>query len=385
MRIAIVNDLAMAREALRRAVAALPDSTVAWTAADGAEAIDKAQRDRPDLILMDLIMPGTDGVEATRQIMRRCPCAIVVVTATVEGNASRVYEALSAGALDAMDTPRVGEGGSARLAQKIADVKRIRAEGHRAMPAPGLSSAPHSAARTTAGPGPGAQAPTPPPARPATTPPAATEAPRSPCCCPDPVGRVPVVAIGASTGGPQALATVLSGLPREAPFATLIVQHMEAAFLPGLAAWLTDRVGRPIELAMPGHAPSPGDVLIAGRPQQLIVVGRGTLCYTSGDPDAVHRPSVDALFESLSDSLVEPGAAALLTGMGRDGARGLLRLRQRGWNTIAQDQASSVVWGMPGAAVELQAASRVLPLPLIGPALAAAMNERLSHPSKGQP
>jgi len=142
VRIAIVNDLAMAREALRRAVAALPDSTVAWTAADGAEAIDKAQRDRPDLILMDLIMPGTDGVEATRQIMRRCPCAIVVVTATVEGNASRVYEALSAGALDAMDTPRVGEGGSARLAEKIAEVRRIRAQGSRPSAAHGLSSSP---------------------------------------------------------------------------------------------------------------------------------------------------------------------------------------------------------------------------------------------------
>lgn len=376
MRIAIVNDLAMAREALRRAVAALPGSSVAWTAADGAEAIDKAQRDRPDLILMDLIMPGTDGVEATRQIMRRCPCAIVVVTATVEGNASRVYEALSAGALDAMDTPRVGEGGSARLAQKIADVQRIRAEGHRAATTPGLASAPHAAARPSAKPGLGTPAP---------APPSTAEARHSPSCCPDPAGRVPIVAIGASTGGPQALATVLSGLPKEAPFATIIVQHMEAVFLPGLAAWLSDRVGRPIELAIPGHAPSPGDVLIAGRPQQLIVVGRGTLCYTPGDPEAVHRPSVDALFESLSDSLVEPGAAALLTGMGRDGARGMLRLRQRGWTTIAQDQASSVVWGMPGAAVELQAASRVLPLPLIGPALAAAMNERLSHPSKGQP
>jgi two-component system, chemotaxis family, response regulator WspF len=376
VRIAIVNDLAMAREALRRAVAALPDSTVAWTAADGAEAIDKAQRDRPDLILMDLIMPGTDGVEATRQIMRRCPCAIVVVTATVEGNASRVYEALSAGALDAMDTPRVGEGGSARLAQKIAEVQRIRAQGARPATAHGLSSAPPS---PLSAPG---QAPLPTAGTPSGA--AAPRSPISPCCA-DPSGRIPVVAIGASTGGPQALATVLAGLPRDAAFATLIVQHMEAVFLPGLAAWLSDRIGRPVELATPGHAPSPGEILIAGRPQQLIVVGRGTLCYSPGDPEAVHRPSVDALFESLADSLVEPGAAALLTGMGRDGARGLLRLRQHGWTTVAQDQASSVVWGMPGAAVELQAASRVLPLPLIGPALAAAMNERLSHPSKGQP
>jgi two-component system response regulator WspF len=351
MRIAIVNDLAMAREALRRAVSSEPGVSIAWTAADGADAVKKAIADRPDLILMDLIMPGTDGVEATRQIMRQCPCAIVVVTATVEGNASRVYEAISAGAVDAVDTPRVNEpGGTAALVQRIEAIRKLKSRTGTCCAATAASalgcfpkckvSKPVSGTNAVADHGPSA----------------------------------PLVAIGASTGGPQAIATVLQGLPEHPAFATLIVQHMDATFLPGLAHWLSDQTGRHVRLALPGQVPTAGAVLVAGEARHLVVLNRGTLCYADAPQDMIHKPSVDVLFSSLAASMVQPGVAVLLTGMGRDGAEGMLKLKQQGWTTIAQDQETSVVWGMPGAAKELGAASMVLPIGVIAPSITAGMS-----------
>ncbi len=345
-RIAIVNDLAMAREALRRVVMQIPDTTVAWTANDGAEALERARKDRPDLVLMDLIMPVMDGVDCTRAIMREAPCPIVVVTATVEGNASRVYEAIGAGALDAVDTPRLGSSGAhgdRALVAKVAAVRRMRDEER----APRAQSAP-------AAPGPRI----------------ADRAPAERCA---------IVAVGASTGGPQALATLLRSLPHGAPFAVVIVQHMDATFLPGLAQWLASQTARDVRLARRGERPHAGAVLIAGEALQMVMTADGTLDYVEGDADLIHRPSVDVFFQSLAHVRCAPGAAVLLTGMGQDGAAGLLALRHQGWRTFAQDEVTSVVWGMPGAASKLGAAERVLPMPQIGAAVAESIAAKGGH------
>ena len=350
-RIAIVNDLAMAREALRRVVMQIPDTTVAWTANDGAEALDRARKDRPDLVLMDLIMPVMDGVDSTRAIMREAPCPIVVVTATVEGNASRVYEAIGAGALDAVDTPRLGSSGAQgdrALVAKVAAVRRMRDE----------ERSPRPASATGAG-------------SPHGTKDAAAAHPGS--------GPCPVVAVGASTGGPQALATLLRSLPSPAAFGVVIVQHMDAAFLAGLAQWLGAQTGRDVRLARRGDRPHAGAVLIAGEPMQLVMTSDGTLDYVEGDPNLIHRPSVDVFFQSLAHVRCSPGAAVLLTGMGQDGAAGMLGLRQLGWRTFAQDEATSVVWGMPGSASKLGAAERVLPMQEIGRAVAEAIAAKGGH------
>jgi len=329
VRIAIVNDVRTASEALRRVVAAMPEHTVAWMAADGVEAIAMAKRDRPDLILMDLLMPHVDGVQATRQIMAASPCAILIVTATVSGNISLVYDAMGFGALDAVDTPALGPAGevsgATALAAKITTVAK-------------LVGAPASGRRADA-------------------PPAADH----------------LLVVGASTGGPKAVSEVLASLPRPWGVAVVVVQHVDVAFARGLAAWLGSRTGHEVRVAEQGERPRPGTVLIAGTNDHLVLRKDGTLAYREEPRELFFRPSVDVFFESVADHWPRPGMALLLTGMGRDGARGMTALRARGWHTIAQDEATSVVWSMPKAAIDSGGACEVLPID----GMAAALLGRL--------
>lgn len=336
MRIGLVNDMPLALEALRLCVSRMPGTQVAWTAVDGCEAVAMCAGDRPDLILMDLIMPVMDGVEATRRIMRETPCPILVVTATVSGNAGRVFEALGAGALDAIDTPNMTSPDAIEaLCRRIRTIERLtRAE--RSASTITMASAPRVSA--------------------------------------DPAHAVAIV--GASTGGPQALATVLRAWPRPMPFAAVIVQHLDSHFVPGLAAWLSRETGHPVGLAGRGACPTPGSAWIAPGPDHLAFDHRGHFTAQTPRPDDLHHPSVDALFLSAAACSALRGCAALLTGMGRDGATGLLALRRSGWTTLAQDQATSVVWGMPGAAVRLEAATRTLPVEAIGAAMLDAVETR---------
>ena len=334
MKIGIVNDVSLAREALRRVVQAMPGHRVAWLAKDGAEAIDLTEKDRPDLILMDLIMPGLDGAEATRRIMADNPCPILVVTATVSGHMNKVYEAMGHGALDAVDTPCLGPlgqvSGATDLIEKITTVGKLI----------GLTAGMDTLHV---------------PSRPA------------------PTGRErlgTIVLLGASTGGPKALADILAGFPAELEAAVVIVQHVDAAFAPGLAGWLGDHTGRRVEVITPGRRPEPGTILMAATDDHLVMTPGRWLDY---DPDPKHhhyRPSVDVFFSSIAAHWPDPGVAAILTGMGRDGAAGLLELRKAGWHTIAQDRASCVVWGMPKAAAELGAAAQILPVDQIAGAIA---------------
>lgn len=333
MRIAIVNDLPLACEALRRVVVSVPGLEVAWIARDGAEAIELAKRDTPDLILMDLIMPRVDGVEATRWIMATHPCPILVVTATVSGRIDRVYEAMGHGALDAIDTPSLGEhgeiAGAAALLSKIATISKLTGK--------------RSTIRMVA--------------------PAAAARP----------SRPPLVLLGASTGGPSALKEVLGPLPADFPASVVVVQHVDAAFAAGLAQWLGETARLPVELVQEGQPPAAGKVLVTCSNDHLVMDNRQRLFYSPEPREYNYRPSVDVFFQSVAVNWPEPGVAALLTGMGRDGAEGLLTLRRRGWHTIAQDRPSCVVWGMPRAAVECGAAAEVLAVQKI----AAAVGEQV--------
>lgn len=343
IRAAIVNDLPMAVAALRRALDAAPGVEVAWTAKDGAEAVEQCARDVPDVILMDLIMPVMDGVEATRRIMRESPCAILVVTATVSGNAGKVFEAMGHGALDAVATPVLGpEGdvsGGEELLRKIFTIAKLLSR-------PGGPQ--------------GRAAPAP--------------APRPP------EGRPGLAVIGASTGGPKAVADILAGMPRDLDAALVVVQHVDMRFADGLAEWLGSQSPLPVRVAGDGQGLAPGVVHVAGTNDHLVLRPDLTLGYQADPVDYPYRPSVDTFFESVARYWPCPGVAALLTGMGRDGAKGLLALRRAGWTTIAQDQATCVVYGMPKAAVEMGAARLVLPLPDIARAMCDTLASRsVSH------
>lgn len=327
MRIGIVNDLPIAAEMLRRVVKSTAQHEVAWIARDGAEAVRMAAADRPDLILMDLIMPGMDGVEATRRIMAASPCAILIVTASVEENAARTFAAMGHGALDAVDLPllgtsRSGDNGRLILA-KIASLGRL--VGDRSF-------------ESFTG---------------------------KPMAKPSP----PLVAIGASAGGPAALSAVLLGLPRNFSAAIAIVQHVDERFAAGMADWLNQHSALPVRLAKEGDRPRGGEVLFAGTGDHLVFKSRERLGYTPTPTEEIYRPSINVFFRSICDLWTGQVNGVLLTGMGSDGALGLKAMRDRGHHTITQDRATSAVYGMPKAAAAISAASEILPLERIAPRL----------------
>ena len=331
MKIAIVNDMPMAVEALRRALAFEPAHEVVWVAANGAEAVQRCAERTPDLILMDLIMPVMDGVEATRRIMAETPCAIVIVTVDRQQNVHRVFEAMGHGALDVVDTPAVGAGdpreAAAPLLRKILNISWL------------IGQQSSSRVRSVAT-----------PLRQAAQ-------------------RQGLVAIGSSAGGPAALEVLLKGLPRDFTAAIVLVQHVDQVFAAGMAEWLSSASGLKVRLAQEGEPPQSGTVLLAGTNHHIRLLKNGTLAYTAEPVNEIYRPSIDVFFESVASYWNGDAVGVLLTGMGRDGAQGLKLMRQQGFLTIAQDQHSSAVYGMPKAAAAIDAAVEIRPLDKIAPRL----------------
>lgn len=340
MRIAIVNDMKMAVEALRRTVESFPGYEVAWVAVNGVEAVKLCGNDVPDLILMDLIMPEMDGVEATRQIMTRSPCAILVVTASVNQHVAQVFQAMGAGALDAVSTPTLGVGehsqGRDEFLLKIRTIGRLI-----------------NAKRRTA----------------AIKPTKSGKAERNDHW---------LIAIGASTGGPAAVANVLARLPKDIQAGIVVIQHVDQNFAPGLAHWLAEQSSLPVQLAKEGDRIEPGRVLVAGTNDHLVIKNNQTLGYKAEPVATPYRPSVDIFFESVLANWHGHAIAALLTGMGRDGAQGLLALRSNGVFTLAQSAKTCAVYGMPKAAAELDAAVKVLPIDSIAEAMLSHLEQARS-------
>jgi chemotaxis response regulator CheB len=335
VKIGIVNDLPIAVEMLRRALATRPEHQVIWVAADGEQAVSLCAWNTPDLVLMDLVMPNMDGVEATRRIMQASPCPILVVTVDVGVHAWRVYDAMGHGALDAVDTPSLGNGDLRKSAAPLlAKIDAIERRG--------------SDRRTTAA----VQI----------THPAIVDASTS------------LVAIGASAGGPAALATLLSQIPAQFPAALVVVQHIDQTFAAGLAAWLDEQCALTVRLAVEGDQPLPGTVLVAGTDLHLRLKSGDRLGYTREPADNPYHPSVDVFFHSVVEWWRGRAVGVLLTGMGRDGAQGLKAMRDKGCHTIAQDRGSSAVYGMPKAAAALDAAVEILPVGTIAQKLISAFS-----------
>jgi two-component system response regulator WspF len=302
-------------------------SRVAWRAAIGADAVTATETDPPDVVLLEAT---SSAAETTRRILHAAPCRVVLLTTSGETDPGDVFEAMGAGAVDAVAVPAVGDDG--RLAGTSEILRKLRIAGRLG---------------------------------------AVTPQPRAPR--PVRVGLaqpvLPLVALGASTGGPTALVTVLGALPASFAGAIIVVQHVGAEFSGDLVRWIGRQIRLPARAARSGDRPQAGTVLVAGGNDDVVLTPDLVIAYQRPGPNAFYHPSVDVFFSSLAANWPVPGLAALLTGIGRDGAAGLLALRDAGWQTIAQDEATSVVYGMPRAAAELCAAVQILPLDEIGPAV----------------
>lgn len=333
LRILVVDDSSLTRLLLRDLLMSDPGVCIVGEAANGYEAIARVAELGPDLVILDVRMPVMDGVETTRQIMAYRPTPILALTACLNSFEGDIgVELLRAGALEVMEKPRLGSPASldeARraLLRKVHLLARIKVVTHL-----------RGRRCNRAGAGAGAEAPA-----------TASSA----------IGLFPVVVIGASTGGPRAVRRILAGLPARFPAAVLVVQHIAQGFSPGLVGWLAEDSQLPVALAQEGLALSPGRVLVAPDHLDLLVQPAGTI-HLSDQPLLLQRPAIDIAMQSVAAIAGAAATGVLLTGMGRDGALGMLAIRRAGGMTIAQDEASSVVFSMPRAAIKLGAADLVL-------------------------
>jgi two-component system chemotaxis response regulator CheB len=350
LRVLVVEDSLTIRKRLVEVLGTDARFDVVGEAGDGSKAIEMCVAMRPDVITMDMMLPSVNGLAATEYIMAHCPTPIMIVSSSFNrGELFNTFDALAAGAVDVFEKPRGDESDGAwergfltalRVASRVHVITHPRA---RLSQLRGRTPLPIAAGRAALARGLVL------PSQPAT-----------------------LVAIGVSTGGPNALVDVLGALPRKYPYPVLVVMHINSAFAPMFTEWLSSQVGREVGFAKPGERLEAlrGCVRFAP-PDVHLVVQRGELQFSYGPERHSCKPSVDELFESLARDCPRQVVACLLTGMGRDGAAGLLALRRAGARTIAQDEQSCVVYGMPGEAVKLGAAEQVLSLTQIASSLAA--------------
>jgi two-component system, chemotaxis family, protein-glutamate methylesterase/glutaminase len=346
----VVDDSAVVRQLMCSLLG--PDVGVRVTiASDPLVAMAKMRRHRPHVILLDLEMPRMDGLTFLKQIMASDPLPVVVCSGFAEPGTMLAMRALAAGAVDVLPKPRISPSGAAED-HGLLDVVRAAAQ---AKVGPPRGQRP----RTTTLPG--VLAPLP-PKRVPERPPARTAATASYRVATD-----PIIAIGASTGGTEALRDILRAMPADAP-GIVIVQHMPAGFTTAFADHLNSQCKIEVCEASPGDRVLPGRAIVARGNRHLIVQRRGfelVVDLTDEAPVCRHRPSVDVLFYSVAEAVGPNAVGVILTGMGADGAAGLLAMKRAGAPTIAQDEATSVVFGMPKEAIDRGAVDVVLPLPRI--------------------
>lgn len=355
LRVLVVEDSATVRAYLCSVLRSDPDIEVVADATDGKQAVELCSSLRPDVITLDMMLPTMTGLAATEQIMAYCPTPILIVSSSFNrGELFKTYEALAAGAVDVLEKPSGdaddGDWNRSFLAA-VRMVARIRVITHPRARLHGLSS------RATPQPRGGA--------------PLASSKSFAPPP-PNTARRIELVALGASTGGPGAIVEVLRALPESFSLAILLVLHIGEPFGRSFAEWLAAQIGRPVAYALDGQSLfALTNRVCMAPPDQHMRIAQGRVRLDRGPERHSCRPSIDVLFESLAQELGGRVAACLLTGMGRDGASGLLALRKAGAVTLAQDEATSVVYGMPREAALIGAAERILPLREIGPALSA--------------
>ncbi len=339
LRVLVVEDSLTVRKHLCEILARDPGIEVVGEAEDGRQGIELCQALRPDVITLDMMLPVMSGLAATEYIMAYCPTPILVVSASVNrGELFKTYEALSAGAVEVMDKSRADDEGDAWEREFIATVKlvaRVKVVTH----VRGRHSSRQFA--QVAAPLPAAHG-----------------------------ARFRLLALGASTGGPGALVEVLQALPVDFALPVVIVLHIAEPFGSAFADWLDGQSPHRVRIAVHGE-PVPARGVVMAPPGSHLMVQNRRLLLDHGPERFSCRPSVDVLFESVARDYGAGAIATIMTGMGQDGARGLLAIRNAGGTTLAQDEATSIVYGMPREAAMLGAAQHILALPDIGPALVA--------------
>ncbi len=360
IRVLMVEDSPSAALLLREVLESDPGLRVVGTVSTGEEALQFIARQKPDVVTMDIVLSGPlDGYETTRRIMASTPVPIVIISSTfTEQAVAGSFRAVQAGALAILEKP-TGPASAAypihvaritstvRLMAGVKVVTRFPRANNAAPPPPGFVAFPGGAGIRRPGPGPGR--------------------PEAEAFC---AGGGALVAIGASTGGPVAIQTVLERLARPIAAPVLVVQHIADPFVEGFAKWLADTTGHPVSVAREGELCQPGHVYIAPDASHMGIGGDGRIALSADPPEENLRPSVSFLLRSVAAAYGPRAVGVLLTGMGRDGGRGLKALREAGGRTIAQDEATSAIFGMPAEAIRLGAAERVLPLEEIPEAIA---------------
>jgi two-component system chemotaxis response regulator CheB len=359
IRVLVVEDSQVARELLVSLLQNSPGFEVVGTAQNGREAVRLARRLKPSVITMDVYMPELDGLAATQQIMAETPCPIVIISAcSTNRELNLTFSAIQAGALTVLDKPGLDDAPEVLQAmveriRLMSEVKVVRRWDRRSAADDRSSSAGSlGAGKKQTAPLPGH-------------------------IPPRPVEKIELIAMAASTGGPAALVEILSRLPADFPIPILVVQHITPGFGSSLVTWLNQMTSLAVRLAQSAETPRPGQVLIAPDDYHLEVTPLKMLKISQTPPDQNgQRPSANYLFHSVARNYGAGAMGVILTGMGNDGAEGLLAMRQRGAYTLAQNQESCVVFGMPAVAIELGAVDQILPVDKIATTM-MAMGTRL--------
>ena len=325
IKILLADDSLVVRQVLTDILHETGDIRVIGCACNGRDAVDLTRGLKPDLVIMDLIMPVMDGLEAIGEIMAATPTPVLVLSAALEATqVDCAFNAIKRGALDVMEKPAIDmpwalEDFGRRLVEKVrllAGIRVIRHPRRRGLRMEEIG---------VSGPSPN------------------------------------ILAIGASTGGPKAVMTLLKSLPADFLGAVFIVQHIADGFVDGFASWLDRECAIPVKLAVDGARYLPGEAVVAPGCSHM-TVSDGRIRLSNDAPVNCCRPSIDVLFNSLAQEPCDQVVSLLLTGMGKDGAQGLFRIKERGGMTLVQDEGSCAVFGMPKAAINLHAANQVLPL-----------------------
>ena len=348
IRVLVVEDSAVARELLVHILNSDPDIRVIAAVGNGQEAVKAVAADKPDLITMDVHMPGMDGFQTTRAIMEINPVPIIIVTAGLGMRQLDIsFQAIDAGALAVLQKPRgIGHKDHERQAKEL--ILKVK-----------LMSEVRVVRRWVRSDG--------------KKPPGRRE---SASCITPQYAPIHIVAIGASTGGPPVIQKMLSELPKDFVPPILIVQHMAEGFIPGFTEWLGQSSALPVHVAFHGIMTRPGHVYIAPDRYQMKIDNTGRILCVADDPEHGLCPSVSFLFRSVAEAFGKNAVGVLLTGMGKDGAAELKLMKDKGAVTIAQDKESSAVFGMPGEAVRLDAARYILPADRIAAVLAGTASAK---------